>query len=286
MRSVLRSPPPDVPPRARVESVPFVKQEENRCGPSTLAMVLQWAGQPASPDELAPEVYTEDRKGSLPMQLVSAARRRGFLAIPISGARSLLQEIAAGHPVIVFENLGFSWLPKWHFSVVVGYDLEEQEVIQHSGETAFHRLSLNQFERGWKLGDYWGLVVLPPGSLARSAGELEHLQASVGLEQAGRAAEAERVYRNVLKRWPKSLAALIGLGNLAYGRGNLVEAVGHLRRAVKLHPESLAARHNLGVAENAARRKGTRKAALEQPRVTARERYPQAQEEAEDRRGQ
>jgi len=40
----------------------------------------------------------------------------------------VLREVAAGTPVIVLENYGFRIWPVWHYSVVVGYDLDAGEI--------------------------------------------------------------------------------------------------------------------------------------------------------------
>jgi len=249
-RAVLHS-PPNVPAESQIDNVPFIAQAANQCGPSTLAMMLSWAGQKSSAEELTPEVFTATRKGSLQLDLISAARRRGLNAMPIQGLHNLLREVAEGHPVIVLENLAFSWWPKWHYAIVFGYDLKAQTLILHSGRSAFKREPMNYFERNWQLADYWGLVVLPAGRLSASASELVHLQAAVGLEQANWPVSAENTYHRILERWPTSLAALIGLGNLAYNRKDFGAAVVFLRKATHHHPDSMAAFHNLKVAEKA-----------------------------------
>jgi len=247
--------PPDIAGRVELTQVPFIPQsKEGYCGPSSLAMVMRFARKDISVETLASEIYRADKKGSLQAELMAASRQRGLLAVQIDGLANLLKEIAAGHPVIVFENLGLSWLPQWHYSVVVGYDLDQQEVIRHSGDDAFTHQSLNHFERSWKLAEYWGLVVIPTTDLATGATEVAHLQGAVGLERAGHVREAEQVYWNILKRWPSSLGALIGLGNLTYQSGRYAEAAAHLKKAVKAHPEAPTAIHNLKVAERAVRR--------------------------------
>lgn len=254
-RSVLDS-PPDVPRKVRLEYVTFMDQSERGyCGPSSLSMALQAAGQSASPESLAEEIYSEKHGGSLQAELVATARKRGLLAVQIEGLANVLKEIAAGHPVILFENLGIRIWPKWHYSVAVGYDLDEQELILHTGHIANRSQSLNRFERGWKLAGYWGLVVLPVDELAEGAGELGNLQGALGLEQAGHVRDAEKVYTHVLQKWPNSLAARVALGNLAYARGDFAGAVKHLKQAVKAHPDSQAARHNLAVAIDIRNRK-------------------------------
>ena len=92
-------------------------------------MVLSWSGLQIGPDELTPQVYTPSLKRSLQPPIVAATRRRGRVAYPVSGANELLQEIAAGHPAIVLQNLGLSWIPVWHYAVVIGYDIDADLII-------------------------------------------------------------------------------------------------------------------------------------------------------------
>ena len=239
--------------RREVAGVPFIKQEAGYCGPATLAMAMNWAGRRVTADEIAPLVYTPGAKGTFQTDMISASRREGLTAIPVNGIEALLTELAAGHPVIVFENLALTWLPQWHYAVVYGYDLDSQTVLMHSGPKEAKRWDLRKFERSWKLADYWGLVVLPPTELAASANELAHVQSASALESIGRKDEATDAYQAILKRWPRSLAALIGMGNWAYGANNFVDAVGYLQMAATAHPQSAAAWHNLALAEQQAR---------------------------------
>jgi hypothetical protein len=236
-----------------IAGVPFVLQDKNYCGPASLAMVMAHAGHPVPVDALASQVYTPGKKGSLQADLVGAARRNGMMAVQVSGLSALLHEIHAGHPVLVFENLGLSWFPAWHYAVATGYDLAGPEIILHSGKDEARHFDLRKFERSWKDSDYWGLVVLPPGQLAVSADELAHSGAAAGLEQLGRTREAETAYRAILSRWPGSLGALIGMGNLAYGAGDYVSSAHYLAIATRAHPRSAVAWHNLATAQGAAR---------------------------------
>jgi hypothetical protein len=244
--------PPDLPAAHRIEQVKFIEQEDNFCGPATLAMAMDYAGKPAPVEELAAQVFTPGKEGSLQQDMLSGARRQGMLAVQIQGLPSLLKEVEAGHPVIVFLNLGLSWYPIYHYALVTGYDLSDPAVVMHSGSTPGKVWNMKKFERSWSLGQYWGLVVLPVTELSAAASELEHSAAAAGLEALGHTREAELVYRNILKRWPKSYGALIGMGNLAYARGQFEQAVIYLKRAVEAHPDSSAAWHNLALAAGAA----------------------------------
>ncbi len=247
-REILRS-APDIPRQAQVAGVPFINQSAGYCGPATLAMAMRFAGAQTDMDRLASEVFTPGSKGSLQQDMIGASRRHGMMAVVIEGMPSLFTEIAAGHPVIIFENLGLSWISRWHYALVNGYDLDKREVVMHSGPQAFERTSLKVFESSWVYSDYWALVILKPGELAKSGDELAHMNAAAGLEQIGKTKEAEIAYLSILQRWPKSLGALIGLGNIAYARHDRPAAIKYLRMARQYHPESEAARHNLAIAE-------------------------------------
>ncbi len=232
-----------------IEDVAFIDQSLGYCGPATLTMAMRRAGQDVTVEEIAKQIYTPGLKGSLQSDLIGASRRQGLMAIPIRNLSALLDEVAAGHPVIIFENLGLTWAPNWHYALVLGYDLKKQEIVMHSGHEPYFHWDLKKFERSWMLGDYWGLVVLPAGELSVSANELTQVAAAFGLEQAKKYVEAEKSYNRILEKWPDSLVALIGLGNLAYQNGDQKKALEFLQRAVKAHPESAAAKHNLSVAQ-------------------------------------
>lgn len=254
-REVLQLSPETLPRSAEVKSVPFINQTENYCGPATLAMAMQWAGKQVTVEQIGPQVFTSGGKGTLQNDLISASRRNGLVAIPLEGMAAMLQEVAAGHPVIVLENQGLSFIPKWHYSIVHGYDLEAQQIVRHSGKKSNAREYLNRFERGAKLANYWSLVVLPPGELSAAGTVLDHVRAASGLEQAERIDEADHTYSSILRKWPNHLAALIGVGNVAYKKKDYSRAVAYLKKAVKLNPDSQQAKHNLAVAEAALKQK-------------------------------
>ena len=236
---------PGLPRSVEIPSVPFYLQQDHYCGPAAMAMVLQWTGENLSPRDLVPEIFTPSRQGSLQPSLIAAARRHNRLAYPLQGLEALLTELAAGHPIIVLQNLGFQWVPRWHYSVSIGYDMAKDVVILNSGEKAGRHMDWTLFMRTWRRADYWGLVVLPPGQLPASADEHSYLKAVLGLEQAGQWQGAARAYSGALDRWHSSLGALMGLGNCRYRLGDLVGAEQAFRHAAKAHSDSGAAFNNL-----------------------------------------
>lgn len=237
-----------LPLRAEVADVPFFPQERYHCGPAALAMVLAWSGLPLNPEDLVSEVYTPSRQGTLRTDMLAAARRHGRLAVEIGKLRDLLREIAAGTPVLVFQNLGLSWYPQWHYAVAIGYDLEAREITLHSGLDERRVLALDTFERTWKRGDFWALAVLPAGQLPASARETQALKAAAGLERVHRFAEATAAYAAISARWPRNVAARLGLGNALYAAGDYAGAEQAYLEAIGNDSEAAAAWNNLAYA--------------------------------------
>jgi hypothetical protein len=234
-----------LPIRHELDTVPFYPQKDYQCGPASLAMALTWSGIQVDPEKITPEVFTPSLKGSLQSSIITTVRRRGRVAYPISGAETMLEEVAAGHPVIILQNLGLSWYPVWHYAVVVGYDLELGIVLLHSGVTSRKCLSQRVFNNTWARSDYWGLLVLPPSRLPATATEHNYLSAVLGLEKAKQWQAAIEGYNSALDRWPDSLSARMGLGNSYYALGDLESAEAAFREATLRFPTNGMAYNNL-----------------------------------------
>ena len=237
--------PPNLPPIMELEAVPFYPQSRYQCGPSSLAMALTYSGLPTTPEALQGQVYTPSRKGSLQMAMVGATRRQGRIAYPILGLNSIWPEIAAGHPVIVLQNLGLSWIPVWHYAVAIGYDFIDNTVILRSGISERKVMSFHTFGKTWARSEYWGLIVLKPNQFPAIVRETDYLTAVFGLEKSRQYQAATEGYQTALTRWPRSLIAFMGLGNSLYALGDLPGAENAFRRAVVNHPRAANAHNNL-----------------------------------------
>jgi hypothetical protein len=232
------------PQETRILSVPFYPQARYQCGPAALAMALTWSGLPTTPRDLIDVVYSPRRKGSLQLSLVAAARRAGRVAYTIHTAEALLAEVAAGNPVIVLQNLGLGIYPVWHYSIVYGYDLQQGQILMHSGTTAEKIESLRVFGNTWSRSDRWGLLVLPPGRLPVTADESGYLTAVAALERSGNWQACQIAYEAARALWPESATAAIGLANVLYAQGNLAGAEIQLRQAALRFPTNATIQNN------------------------------------------
>ena len=243
-----------LPARAAVVDVPLIKQADFYCGPASLAMVMQWAGAEITQEEIASLSFTPGAEGTYLADMIGASRRLGWAATEVATWEDLRQEVAAGHPVIVFQNLGVAIAPVWHYGVVTGFDQAANVVTLNSGQLEEMRLPVDIFARTWARGDYWGLVVLPPDQLAATATQTELLAAGAALERAGQAAAAETFYETGHARWPDNWLWLFGLANTRYAMGDLKGAERALLQARALAPDVPEIRANLAHVRAEARR--------------------------------
>ncbi len=239
-------PPSDLPARAELREVPFHPQDEYYCGPAALAMALNAAGVFETAEALVEQVYLPGRKGSLQIEMLVAARRNGLIAYQLAPQLSdVLREVAAGTPVIVLENYGFRLWPKWHYAVIVGYDLAAGEIIRRSGMRPRQTMPFPVFEYVWKDEGYWAMVAVPPDRVPATATEARYADAVIALERTGQVRNAHIAYNAMLKRWPANLAGLMGLGNTSYALKDLAAAESSFKQAARDHPGAAAAFNNL-----------------------------------------
>lgn len=243
--ALLAHPPAALPAKKELAAVPFFPQEEYQCGPAALATVLVNGGVDTSPDMLAPQVYLPALEGSLQTEMLTATRRHGRIAYRLAPRlEDVLLEVAAGNPVIVLQNLAFTFAPLWHYAVVVGYDRAREEIVLRSGTVRRQVMSLSTFERTWARGEYWAMVALPPQRLPQTANEADYVAAAAALERVS-ATGARLAYAAALERWPENLLARIGSGNTAYALGDLIAAEAAYRQATQDHPQAGDAWNNL-----------------------------------------
>jgi tetratricopeptide (TPR) repeat protein len=197
-----------------------------------------------TPEDLVSQVYIPERRGSLQIEMLAAARRHGLVSYQLAPRfEDLLRELAAGHPVIVLQNLGIG--EGWHYAVAVGYDYDSGELILRSGTTQRQVLPFTVHEMVWKRSGYWAMVALPPQRIPATADEQRWLGAIAAVERAANPAPARAAYAKFLERWPQNVNAAVGLANAHHALGALPEAERVLRGALELAPDSVIVLNNL-----------------------------------------
>jgi len=237
--------PQGLPERVELTEVPFFPQLEYQCGPAALATVLAAAGAKVTAEELVPQVYLPERKGSLQVEMLAAARRHGMVSYQLAPRfEDLLREVAAGTPVVVLQNLGF-FSSGWHYAVAVGYDYVGGKLVLRSGTQEREVLPFVAHEAVWMRSGYWAMVAVPPDRIPATAEEKSWLTAVAALERTGDAHGARVAYRTFLARWPDNVNAAIGLANTHHTLGELREAEAVLREAARKDPQSVVVLNNL-----------------------------------------
>jgi len=144
-----------------IEGVPFFPQEEFQCGPASLAGVLNYYGLRITPGEIATEVFSRSARGTLDMDMVFYAQRKGMKAEQYAGSFEDLQgSLDSRRPLIVLIDQGFWVYQNSHFMVVVGYD--KGGIVVNSGKEENKFISLDSFLKTWEKTKFWTLRITPP----------------------------------------------------------------------------------------------------------------------------
>lgn len=145
-----------------IAGVPFLSQEDDTCGPSSLAMVLEFLGQGVTTQEIVRETRTEGLKGTLITDLTGVARRRGFAAeIEDLDLPRLRERISAGVPVILLVDLGIWTWSRPHYLVAYGWTPEG--VVAHSGRERGKVIPFSTLDAQWAKMGRLAIIVRRPG---------------------------------------------------------------------------------------------------------------------------
>lgn len=141
-----------------IPGVPFYPQETYQCGPASLAGVLNFWGVGVDPGEISKEIFSESAEGTLNIDMVLYAQKKGLYALQYAGNMDdLRKNIDSGHPVIVLVAYGFSLYEVDHFMVVIGY--YDNGVIVNSGREQNKFIDERDFLKIWGKANYWTLLI-------------------------------------------------------------------------------------------------------------------------------
>ncbi len=150
-------------PMRVLQGVPFLPQEEDSCGPSSLAMLLRFHGKGGETRELAGETRTAGLRGALITDLAAAARRRGLDAeVTELDLPELRRRIVAGEPVILLVDLGAWAWSRPHYLIV--YGVTPEGVVAHSGRTEGAVIPYRALDAQWAKMGRLAIVVTTGGT--------------------------------------------------------------------------------------------------------------------------
>lgn len=148
------------PPVWHIADVPLVERNTNWCGPAALAAVLRYHGEEIAAAQIADDIYLPHYRGSLNLDLLIYARKRGFEVWANEGsADAMKRAIARGRPLICMVRRGNVVARRNHYVVVRGYDSERGVWFLDSGNGREETFTEVDFEREWAECGHWMLVV-------------------------------------------------------------------------------------------------------------------------------
>lgn len=230
------------PTATMLSNVPMQKWDIKSCGAGSLAAVLQSHGDTTTMDQWQ-ETLPKTRGGVMSIDLVLAAREKGFDSQLVTGDRELVvAEVRDGRPVILMLQViqapgkGYDF---FHYVVVDGYDEMRRIFRIQFGDGHSRWAPIEGLVPAWQKTKFATIVVRPRDPNA------EALRAAVRLEQEGKYALAAHAYREILQTSPKSLLAWTNLGNAEMQLGRRAAAEEAFRKAIEVEPEAADALNNL-----------------------------------------
>jgi len=132
-----------------ISGVPFIRQDTNFCGPAALASVMSYYGDTIDQQAIGAATYDAKLQGSLISDLENFARSRGFETTADRGSVERVKEfLRQKKPVIVLVDLGWWFVSRAHYLVIIGYTGEG--FIAHSGYEASKLYDYEKFTKLWK----------------------------------------------------------------------------------------------------------------------------------------
>lgn len=223
--------------------IPLIVQEKDHCGPATLTMALRHYDAGVRLEDVTAMTFTPRAQGSFQTDLLAAARRLGFAPYRIPDMAGVYRAVDAGMPVVVFQNLGLSFYPVWHYALVTGY--AGGDLLLHTGDQADARVPLERLAKTWDRADRWSYVFVPPEVIPVGATLDEALGNAEVFAREGHPDEAILLYRAIAQEFPRAFEGPAGLGLLAFEAGDVESAIHSFREAVARAPTHPGLRHNL-----------------------------------------
>ncbi len=218
-------------PGVPVETYPLM-----RCGAGSLSTVLTYLGEPVTLDALDATLPKADGGGVLSLDLVLAARRRGWDARLVEGSPAVVRDaIDDGLPAILM--LRVIDLPGrgdyYHYVVADGVDPVRSLVRVQFGDGKARWTTFDKLERAWSPTGHATVLVRPATGPPPDLPARE-LRYAAALEASGEPGQAAALYRRLLAAGPGTVVVWTDLGNAEAAAGHADAAERAYRRALEL----------------------------------------------------
>lgn len=223
-------------------NVPMQRWDIKSCGAGSLSAVLQSHGDAKTMAEWDRDL-PKTRGGVMSIDLVHAARSRGFEANLITGSQEILDaELHDGRPVIlmlkVIQAPGRSY-DFFHYIVIDGYDPALKIYRTQFGDGKPRWTTIDRLAPAWEQTRNATIVI------RRADPNAAALHAAVQLEEEGKYGLAAHAYREILAKDPSSVLAWTNLGNAEMRAGRRAAAEEAFRKAIEVDPDAADALNNL-----------------------------------------
>lgn len=229
-----------------LEEVPVREFGVERCGAGSLSAVLGFYGDEisvAALDETLPKAYNG---GVLSLDLLLAARQRGYRARLLEGNEELIREsLLERQPAILMLrvfNVPWERGDLYHYVVLDGVDPDNDLMRVQFGDGDARWVPIDKLHRSWKAAGF-ATILITPGTTDPDA--FSTLRYAVALENDGRLEESAVIYTQLLLKQPDLAIAWINLGNVHRQSGRPDAAEEDYRTALDIEPEAVDALNNL-----------------------------------------
>lgn len=189
-----------LPERVELTGVPAFPERAYWGAPSALSSLLVQQGVDSSPGMLVKQLQLPAQEQQLEQNILKQINANGLLAYPLRPhLEDLLKQVAAGYPVLVRFNEGYSWMGMPRYALLIGYDREEQTLLLRAGNNKRWETDFSSFSSSWESAGSWAVLVLAPLQLPAQVDAQRWLQAADELEHAGQPTAAANA-RKVLQR--------------------------------------------------------------------------------------
>ncbi|ROM77010.1 hypothetical protein BK652_24385 [Pseudomonas brassicacearum] len=182
-----------LPERVELNSVPFYRGEMYQGAPQSLAALLTFQGTVITPGLLEKPLHLPGGEADLQQNMQTLARQYGFVVYPLRAQLpALLEQVAAGYPVLVRYNAGTPFWPELRYGILAGYNRQKQTVLLRAGMNRRETMSFGAFESDYQNAGAWAVLVQRPTQLPANVDAQRWLKAAQELAGAGQEQAAAR----------------------------------------------------------------------------------------------